>query len=87
MEGFYVALFVWNVIVFALVGIDKYKAIRGKWRISERTFLICAFLMGAAGVFCGMQIFRHKTQKDGFRTVIEIALAVNAAAVVLIERI
>ena len=28
------AIIMWNVVVFALYGIDKRKAVKGEWRIS-----------------------------------------------------
>lgn len=77
---FYV-LIIWNVIVFAMYGIDKYKAARGKWRISEFTLLAAAFLMGSLGAAFGMEFFRHKTQKMKFRLLVPTAFLVNCIAV------
>ena len=37
---------VWNVMVFTLYGVDKWKAKRQKWRISEMTLLGMAFVFG-----------------------------------------
>ena len=45
---------VWNVMVFTLYGVDKWKAKRQKWRISEMTLLGMAFVFGAAGAFGGI---------------------------------
>lgn len=71
---------VWNVITFSMMGVDKYRAERGKWRISENTLLGSAFLMGAAGALLGSRAFHHKTRKLKFRICLPLALAVNAAA-------
>lgn len=38
-----------NVVTFFTYGIDKYKAKKGKWRISEATLLLMAFLGGSIG--------------------------------------
>ena len=50
-----------SVIGFLAMGIDKFKAKRNAWRIPERTLFLIAFLGGGAGVWLGMQVFRHKT--------------------------
>ena len=60
------ALALWNVITFYLCGLDKLKAKKGSWRISERTLLLCAAAFGAPGLYVGMKVFRHKTQKKKF---------------------
>ncbi|MBP3523699.1 MAG: DUF1294 domain-containing protein [Clostridia bacterium] len=56
-----------NVIVFALYGVDKRRAIRGAWRIPERTLLIGTWLLGGVGAWLAMRIFRHKTKHIAFQ--------------------
>ena len=56
-----------NVVAFAAFGIDKYKAKRGLWRISEATLLLLAVVGGSLGALLGMRIWRHKTQHAKFR--------------------
>ena len=68
----------WNLAVFVLYGIDKYKAINNRWRISEKVLIGCAFCMGAVGAVMGMEVFRHKTKKKLFRAFILLALLLNA---------
>jgi uncharacterized membrane protein YsdA (DUF1294 family) len=75
-------LTLWNITVFALYGMDKRKAKAGKWRISETTLIICAFLMGGIGAFLGMKVFRHKTKHLKFKLLIPLAVIVNIAAVI-----
>lgn len=53
---------VMSVIAFALYGADKYKAIKGKWRIPEAVLLSFGFLGGSIGALLGMYLFRHKTK-------------------------
>ena len=59
-------LFAWlaavNVLAFVLFGLDKWFAVRGMWRISERTLFTVALLGGTAGALLGMSAFRHKTR-------------------------
>ena len=56
-----------NVLLFALMGIDKYKAKRGLWRIPEKTLFLTAALGGSIGGILGMQLFRHKTRHNSFK--------------------
>ena len=56
-----------NVVAFASFGIDKYKAKRGLWRISEATLLLLAVVGGSIGALMGMRIWHHKTQHAKFR--------------------
>lgn len=43
-----------NIASFILYGIDKYKAKRGKWRISEAMLLTMAAIGGSVGAWTGM---------------------------------
>lgn len=51
-----------NIIAFALMGIDKRRAVQHKWRISEANLFLSALLGGSIGAIAGMQMFRHKTK-------------------------
>lgn len=44
-------LLVVNIASFFLYGIDKYKAKKGKWRISEATLLMMAVIGGSIGAW------------------------------------
>lgn len=48
------------------MGLDKWKAKKGKWRIPENTLFAFAFLGGGVGTIAGMYTFRHKTKKLKF---------------------
>ena len=56
-----------NLIGFAVMGIDKKRAIRGAWRISEASLFLTAVLGGALGCTLGMRHFRHKTKHWYFK--------------------
>ncbi|OIJ18588.1 hypothetical protein BKP45_12005 [Anaerobacillus alkalidiazotrophicus] len=47
--------------------VDKQKAIKGQWRISERKFFLLAIIGGSVGIMLGMRAFRHKTKHNSFR--------------------
>ena len=84
------ALLVWlagvNVVTFALYGIDKYRAKKGRWRIPERTLLLLPLLGGSVGGILGMAAFHHKTRHWYFRVglpamfLLQAALSVYMAA-------
>lgn len=64
MKGLFICLYlvVINVVAFVVYGIDKRKAIKGKWRISEKALIMLAVCGGSIGAWIGMQVFRHKTK-------------------------
>jgi uncharacterized membrane protein YsdA (DUF1294 family) len=51
-----------NIIGFASMGIDKYKAVHREWRIPERTLFVIAIFGGSLGSTIGMYAFHHKTK-------------------------
>ena len=74
-------LLVINLVLFAMMGIDKYKARKGLWRIPEKTLFVTAILGGSIGGILGMKLFRHKTLHNSFRfgfpaiLILQLALA------------
>lgn len=61
---------------------DKSQAIRGKRRIPEFNLLALAFLGGTPSAFLGRQLFRHKTRKEPFSTILQIILMVQIGAAI-----
>ena len=56
-----------NLLLFAVMGIDKYKATHQRWRIPERTLFVLAAIGGSLGGILGMRLFHHKTLHPQFR--------------------
>lgn len=56
-----------NAVAFIVYGIDKYKAKKAKWRISEATLLLLAVLGGSIGAWMGMKVWHHKTMHKKFK--------------------
>ena len=56
-----------NILTFAVYGIDKYKAKKSKWRISEKTLLLLAAAGGSIGAWLGIRFFHHKTMHKKFK--------------------
>ena len=70
-----------NVLTFIVFGVDKWKALRGHWRVPEATLMGLAALGGSVGAWLAMQLFRHKTQKKKFRYGVPALFVLQVAAV------
>ncbi len=77
----YYLLFI-NIITFMMYGIDKLKAKKGKWRISEATLLMMAIVGGSIGAWAGMRIWHHKTMHKKFQYGIPAIIIMQIALVV-----
>jgi len=81
MKLLFVLMIGWNLITFLMMGLDKMKAKADRRRISEKTLLTSAFVMGGIGIAAGALVFRHKTRKILFKIGIPLALIVNAVVI------
>lgn len=79
-------LVVINLVAIVLMYIDKQKAKKHKWRISENTLIGVAILGGGIGALWGMHVFRHKTKHAKFTIGIPLILAAQAFLVLYIIR-
>ena len=68
-----------NAVTFIVYGIDKYKAKKAKWRISEATLLLLAVLGGSVGAWVGMKVWHHKTMHKKFKYGIPAILLIQIA--------
>lgn len=82
MKYLYIWLIVINIITFAVFGIDKKKAIDGKFRIKELTLFVLSLLGGSLGGLIAMHTFHHKTRKWYFKFGIPLILIVWVAMIV-----
>ena len=78
MNYFWIALSIWNFIVFIIYGADKLYAKKNLRRIKESTLLICSVFMCASGAMAGMVLFNHKTKKTKFCLITPLAFILNA---------
>lgn len=67
---------------FFAYGIDKHRAKKGAWRISEKTLLGLGVIGGALGGLLGMKMFHHKTKHRYFWAINILALVAHIAIVV-----
>lgn len=68
-----------NAVTFIVYGIDKYKAKKAKWRISEATLLLQAILGGSIGAWMGMKVWHYKTMHKKFKYGIPVILLIQIA--------
>jgi len=79
---FIIYLVVINIITFLVMGLDKWKAKRGSWRIQESALFTFVLFGGGIGGILGMIYFHHKTKKLKFQigfpviTILEIAFLI-----------
>ena len=72
---------------FILMFIDKRKAIKKDFRISESTFIKLSLLCGALGTYLGMYLFRHKTLHKKFYIGIPLIMIFNIICLVCINKL
>ena len=86
MEEIICYLLAVNIATFLLYGIDKYKAKKSKWRISEATLLTMASIGGSIGAWAGMRLWHHKTMHKKFKYGIPIIIILQAALAVYLHK-
>jgi uncharacterized membrane protein YsdA (DUF1294 family) len=69
-----------NLAAFAMMGLDKGRARRGRWRIPEKRLFLPVLLGGGLGGVLGMCLFHHKTRHWYFRYGFPLLLAVQLLA-------
>ena len=75
-----------NLLGFFLMGLDKRRSKRNRWRISEVSLFLPAILGGSLGALIGMHLFHHKTRHWYFRLGLPAVLVLQAVLAVLICR-
>lgn len=73
-----------NLAGFISCGVDKRRAVKGAWRISEKQLMITAALGGSAGILAGMYVFRHKTKHMKFVLGVPVMLVCQAAVIIAV---
>lgn len=78
------------IVIMSLIGYismwsDKKKAIKGKYRIPEKTLFLIAILGGSIGSILGMQKFRHKTKHWYFKYGMPLILIIQIGIIVVIS--
>lgn len=76
-HGIVCYLIIVNIVSFFLFGIDKHRAVRNRWRISEAVLMVFSAVGGAAGSLLGMLLFHHKTRHPKFYLGIPVILTLE----------
>ena len=88
MENIWIIIAVYLAIVnitgFIIMGVDKSKAKRRKWRIPEATLFLVAAIGGSIGSIAGMYAFRHKTKHWYFVYGMPVILLIQVVLILLI---
>lgn len=71
-----------SVLTFVIYGGDKMAARKSWRRVPESTLLVLGLVGGWPGAVLGQQLFRHKTQKQSFKTYFFITILLNIAGLV-----
>lgn len=66
-----------NIITFIVYGIDKWKAQKKRWRISEKMLVFLAIIGGSVGALAGMYTFHHKTLHKKFTIGVPLILVIQ----------
>lgn len=76
-----------NVLTLAMYGADKMAARRAMRRVPEATLLVFGLIGGWPGAIIGQQLFRHKTQKQPFKTYFIVNVIVSISAMVAVYQL
>lgn len=74
-----------NLVGFAMMGIDKYKAKKRAFRIPEATLFSIAMIGGSIGSIIGMYTFHHKTRHHKFTIGMPAILVIQLLLILLIR--
>lgn len=66
MTYVYLYVILMSFFGFLLMGVDKRRAVKGIYRISEKTLWLVTILGAGMGTTLGMYAFRHKTKHASF---------------------
>ena len=72
-----------NLFGLIIMGVDKSRAKRRKWRIPEATLFLVAIIGGSIGSIAGMYLFRHKTKHWYFVVGMPVILGLQIIAALI----
>lgn len=75
-----------STLTCAIYGWDKLAARKAWRRVPEFTLLVSGLVGGWPGAIVGQQLFRHKTQKQPFKTYFIISVVLNIGVMIAIYR-
>ena len=76
-----------NFLSILMFFIDKKKAEKKLWRISEKALILVSILGGSVGALIGMYTFKHKTKKLKFTVGIPVILILQIVLIIYLNTI
>lgn len=73
-----------NVLTVVVYGGDKMAARKAWRRVPEFTLLMFGLVGGWPGAIVGQQLFRHKTQKQPFKTYFIVSVILNISVLIAV---
>ena len=80
----FVYFLVISLIAIIMTVSDKWFAIKGRYRISEKALLTVGFLGGALAMYIIMKLIRHKTLKAKFMVTLPIFIILHIGSVIFV---
>lgn len=74
LGGYLIAI---NFVTFYAFWWDKQAAIDSAWRVPEDKLILLALIGGIVGAKLGQRVWRHKTRKEPFRTVLNLVIVLQ----------
>jgi len=71
----------WNVVVYVMYAVDKRRAAKNAWRISEARLIGSALCAGGIGAALAMHLLRHKTQHTNFKILVPVGAVITIVVV------
>ncbi len=78
LAGLYAGL---SLVAFLVYAFDKWAAVKGRRRVSEKTLHLIGVFGGWPGALLARRLFRHKTSKRGFVSIFWMTVLANLAVV------
>lgn len=84
INNFIIYLLIINLLGFLVMVIDKFKAKKGFYRISEKFIFILCLFGASIGVYTAMFLVRHKTKHKTFTIGVPLIFVVNIICVYIL---
>lgn len=76
-----------NVLTLVIYGVDKMAARKAWRRVPESTLLVFGVVGGWPCAIVGQQLFRHKTQKQPFKTYFIVSVILSVSVMVAVYQL
>lgn len=81
LAGYFIFI---NIAAFFAFFIDKQRALKGKYRTSEKHLLLFILLGGIIGSLIAIYKFRHKNRKSSFMFSVGFTLIINVLLIIVL---